>query len=51
MTTDMLEIKALYVKKVNKMGCVVMFKMCLSNPIQEKVMNVVRIVFGTNSVP
>lgn len=47
----MLEIKALYIKKINKMGCVAVFKMCLSNPIQEKIMNMVRIIFGTNSGP
>lgn len=33
------------------MGCVALFKMCLSKPIQEKIMNMVRIIFGTNSGP
>ena len=37
--------------KVNKMGCVGMFRMYLSNPIPENIMNMVKIIFGINSVP
>ena len=44
MITDMLEIKALYVKKkINKIGHVTVFRMHLSNPIQGKL--------WTNSAP
>lgn len=44
-------IDPLHSLKSNQMGGVAMFKMCISNPVQGKIMNVVEIIFGTNSIP